>query len=340
MSDTITPILKEINNKQFSTVYFLHGEEPYYIDKISDLIEKKCLPEHEKSFNQTIIYGKDTSMSSVIQRARQFPMMADRAVVIVKEAQEISDFDKEEGAKLLDAYLQNPLPSTVLVFCYKNKKLDARKAISKSIAKHSKLIYSEKIKDYKLNEWINNYIQSRNLKTTPSACQLLAECLGNDLRKIESEIDKIEINIDGKTIIDEKIIEKHVGISKEFNVFELQKSLLMKDALKSYRIVQYFASNPKANPLPPILINLFNFFNKILIVSTEEDKSESNIAKVLGVNPFFVKDYLTGANKFSIAKLIEIISCMRDTDLKSKGVDSGEISEYGLLKELVFKIIH
>lgn len=333
-------ILKELKTGNYAPIYFLQGDEPYYIDKISDFIEKNCLPEHEKSFNQTVVYGIDTTTNAVIQRARQFPMMAERSVIVVKEAQGIPDLDKDAGVKILDAYLQNPLPSTVLVFCYKNKKLDARKAIAKTVDKYAKLVNSEKVKDYKLDSWVEQYFVSLNLKATKNASHIIAESIGNDLSRIVSEIEKIRINVDDKTTIDEHIVERQIGISKEFNVFELQKALLIKDVYKCNLIIKHFQMNPKANPLQMIIPSLFSFFSKIVIAHAEDDKSESGLARALMVSPYFVKDYIIGLKSIPFGKTVDIISYLREADLKSKGVDAGDMGDEGILKELVFKILH
>ena len=333
-------ILKDLKANKYAPIYFLQGDEPYYIDQISNHIENNCLPEHEKSFNQTILYGKDTNTNTVIQRARQFPMMAERTLILVKEAQEMSDLEKEAGAKLLEAYVQNPLPSTVLVFCYKNKKLDARKALTKTIDKHTKLVTSEKIKDYKLDAWVESYFASKQLKTTKKACHIIAENIGNDLNRIVNEIDKILINVDAKTTIDENIVEKYIGISKEFNVFELQNALLKKDIYKSNLIIKHFQLNPKANPLVMVVTSLFSCFSKLLLTHSEEDKSENSLSKVLMIHPFIVKDYLTASKMYNYGKSIDIIGYLKQADLRSKGVDSGNMTDEDIMKELVYKILH
>ncbi len=333
-------ILKDLKSNEYAPVYFLQGDEPFYIDQIANYIEKNCLPEHEKSFNQTIFYGKDTNTNTVIQRARQFPMMAERTLILVKEAQEMTDLEKDTSAKLIDTYIQNPLPSTVLVFCYKNKKLDARKALTKAIDKYCKLVTSEKIKDYKLDAWVENYFASKQLKTTKKACHIIAENIGNDLSRIVNEVDKILINVDLKTTIDEHIVEKYIGISKEFNVFELQNALLKKDIYKSNLIIKHFQLNPKANPLVMVITSLFSCFSKLLLTHSEEDKSETSLSKVLMIHPFIVKDYLAASKLYTYSKSIDIMAYLRKADLQSKGVDAGDMSDEDIMKELVFKILH
>jgi DNA polymerase III subunit delta len=333
-------VLKDLKINKYAPVYFLQGEEPFYIDQIADLIEKKCLNESEKSFNQTILYGKDVNVNTILQNARRFPMMSERQVVIVKEAQEISDLGKEAGDTQLNAYIQNPLPSTVLVFCYKYKTLDARKTITKNLDKFTVLVTSKKIYDNQLPEWVNNYFSSKGFKINPKASLMLAEFVGNNLSRLSNEIDKLLINIQSGSEVNEDLIEKYVGISKEFNVFELQQALIKRDVYKANMIVNYFEANPKNNPIIPIVVVLFNFFSKLLVVHGSENKTEGNLAKVLGVNPYFVKDYIYGAKTYPPSKVMNVIHYLREADLYSKGVDNASTTEGQILKELVFKILH
>lgn len=333
-------VLKDIKSNKYAPVYFLQGEEPFYIDQIAELIEKNCLTESEKSFNQTILYGKDVNLNTILQNARRFPMMSERQVVIVKEAQEISDLGKESGDSQLNAYIQNPLPSTVLVFCYKYKTLDARKTITKNIDKFCVLVNSKKIYDNQIPDWVSNYFSSKSFRINAKASQLLSEFVGNNLSRMANEIDKLLINIKPGSEVNEDMIEKYVGISKEFNVFELQQALIKRDIYKANQIVNYFEANPKNNPLIPIITVLFNFFSKLLILHGTENKAEGNLAKVLSVNPYFVKDYLFGAKNYPPQKLVNIIRYLRQADLNSKGVDNVSSTEGQILKELVFKILH
>ena len=340
MASTADAIIKDIQQRKFAPVYFLQGEEPYYIDLISELIENNCLSPSERGFNQTIIYGKDATLINVLQRAKQFPMMSDCQVVIVKEAQEMSDFGKEASDNLLSAYLQNPLPSTVLVFCYKYKTLDARKSITKTIDKFAVLVNSKKLYDNQLPDWITAYYGTKGYQLQQKAAVILVESIGNNLNRLVNESEKLFINLKDQKVVDETIIEKYVGISKEFNVFELQKALVKRDVFKANQIINYFDANPKANPIIPIISLLFTFFVKILQVHAADDKSEGGLAKSLQVNPFFVKDYLFGAKSYSFQKAVSIISHIRKADLQSKGVDAANISEGQILKELIFHILH
>lgn len=340
MAVTAESVLKDLKSNKYSPVYFLQGEEPFYIDQIADYIEKKCLNESEKSFNQTILYGKDVNMNTILLNAKRFPMMSERQVVIVKEAQEISDLGKESGDTQLNSYIQNPLPSTVLVFCYKYKTLDARKTITKNLDKFSILVTSKKMYDNQLPEWVNGYISSQGFKINPKASLMLAEFVGNNLSRLSNEIDKLLINLQKGAEVNEDMIEKYVGISKEFNVFELQQALIKRDVYKANLIVNYFEANPKNNPIIPVIVVLFNFFSKLLVVHGSDNKTDSHLAKVLGVNPYFVKDYIFGAKTFPPSKVMNIIHYLRQADLASKGVDNVSTTEGQILKELVYKIMH
>jgi len=329
-------ILLDLKNKIYSQVYFLYGEESYFIDLISNYIEENVLTDTEKEFNQTIIYGKDIDIPTLISYARRFPMMSNYQVIIVKEAQNL---DKIEN---LEPYILNPLETTILVLCYKYEKIDRRKTLFKNIEKKGILFESAKIYDNKIPDWISSYVRKMNYSISPKACFLLAEFLGNDISKIVNEISKLIINLSEKQEITEDDVEKNIGISKDYNVFELQKALGHKDVLKSNQIINYFASNPRENPLVKVLPILFSFFSKILIFQSLADKSKNNVASALSINPFFVMDYQQAAANYSAKKIIPIISLLREYDLKAKGVDSSGTSfpDGELMKELIFKILH
>ncbi|MFN6943955.1 MAG: DNA polymerase III subunit delta [Cytophagaceae bacterium] len=338
----VTPeaVLKDLKAGKYAPVYFLQGDEPYYIDLISDYIEDHCLDETEKGFNQTIVYGKDININTILQHARKFPMMSERQVVIIKEAQDISDLGKEAGDKQLEAYLQNPLPSTVLVFCHKYKTLDGRKPLVKKLKDQAVFIESKKLYDNKIPDWVTNYFSSQGHKVHPKVAALMADFIGNDLNRMSNEIDKLLINVKADQEITEELVEKYVGISKEYNVFELQKALGTKDLLKANRIVNYFEANPKNNPLIPVIAVLYSYFSKLFLVHTASDKSDGNLSKILQVNPFFVKDFTVAARNFPIGKLVNIIHYLRESDLQVKGVKGGSVTEGQILRELVFKILH
>ncbi|MCX6247763.1 MAG: DNA polymerase III subunit delta [Bacteroidetes bacterium] len=329
-------ILLDLKNKIYSPVYFLYGEESYFIDVISDYIEENVLSEIEKEFNQTIIYGKDTDVPTLTSYARRFPMMSTYQVILVKEAQDLNKIEE------LEPYILNPMESTLLVFCYKYEKIDRRKSIFKSIEKKGILFESARIYDNKVPDWIAEYVKKQNYSISAKACFLLAEFLGNDISKIVNEISKLVINIPEKQEITEEYVEKNIGISKDYNVFELQKALGRKDVLKANQIINYFAANPRENPLVKVIPLLFSFFSKILIYQDIPDKSRNNAAAALSINPFFVMDYQQAAGSFSRGKVISIISLLREYDLKSKGVDNNGTSfpDGELMKELIFRILH
>jgi DNA polymerase-3 subunit delta len=333
-------ILRDLKQGKYAPVYFLQGEEPYYLDLISEYIEKNCLQEHEKGFNQTVLYGKDANVGMILQYARKFPMMAERQVVIIKEAQEVGDLWKEQNESILEAYLKNPLPSTILVFCHKYKTVDGRKKISKTIGEYAVMLTTKKLYDNQVPAWVNEYFTQKGFKITPKAAQMMADYIGNDLSRQANESDKLLINLKENTAVDEALIEKYVGISKEYNVFELQNALGKKDILKANRIVQYFESNPKTNPIIPILGALNSYFMKLLVGHASPDKSDPALAKQMGVSPFFVKDYTAAMKFYPPHHLIHIIHFLREADLRSKGIDSGEMTEGQILKELTYKILH
>lgn len=336
-------LIKDLKNKVYHPVYFLQGEEPFYIDSVSEYIEKHVLDEMEKEFNQTILYGKDVDHMTVTAASRRYPMMSNYQVVLVREAQDMKWFsqkEKDDKDPLLN-YFQNPTPSTLLVFCFKYKSIDRRTSLSKLIEKQSQFFESKKLYDNQLPDWIEKYIHDKGYKAETRTPMMIAEYLGNDLSKISNELDKMFINIKEKTEITARHVQDFIGISKEYNVFELQAALGEKNIFKANRIINYFAANPKTNPMPLLMGNLFSYFNKVLMYQTLADKSEKNAAAALGVNPYFVKDYQHAARNFPLPKLENIVSNLREYDLKSKGVDSTDkVSDGDLMKELVFKILH
>jgi DNA polymerase III subunit delta len=329
-------ILINLKNKIYHPVYFLYGEEAYFIDVISDYIEQNILSDLEKEFNQTIVYGKDINIQTLISYAKRFPMMANYQVIIVKEAQ---DLDKVEE---LLPYLEHPLDSTILVLCWKYEKIDRRKAMFKVIEKTGILYESARIYEDKIPVWIGDYLKKRNYPISLKAALLLTEFLGNDLSKIVNEVSKLTINIPAGKEITEDYIERNIGISKDFNVFELQKALGKKDVLKANQIIVHFAANPRDNPLVKLIPMLYNFFSKILLYHCLPDKSRAAAASALAVNPYFVQDYQVAAGNYSVSKLISVISILREFDLKSKGVDNSGTSfpDGELMKEMVYRILH
>jgi len=340
-------IMSDLKKKAYRPVYFLMGDEPYFIDMIADYIEANVLDEMEREFNQTILYGRDVTTADIISAAKRFPMMSEYQVLIVKEAQDIKDLVKKEKEDKKDkqkssfeAYLENPLKSTILVFCYKYKSIDKRTALAKLIDKNAVLFESKKLYDNQVADWINNYLKVKDFTIGQRAAGLLAEYLGTSLSKITNELDKLIINLPPKSEITPEHIQTNIGISKDYNVFELQNAIGKKEVLKANRIINYFAANEKENPFVVTVASLYGYFSKILIYQFLADKSKTSVASALGVNPFFVGDYERAAKGFTVGKLKAIFGYLREFDLKSKGVDRGSASDSELLKEMVFKILH
>jgi DNA polymerase III subunit delta len=350
----VNQILLDLKRKIFKPVYFLCGEEPYYIDLISDYIENNALEEADREFNQNIVYGKDADLAAIISLAKQFPMMSEKQVVIVKEAQNLKELNKNAGEDDEDAkkpasadgaqqflhYLVQPQPTTVLVFCYKYKTLDKRSALAKAIQKNAVYFESSKMYDNQLQDWISNYIKDLGYSIAPKAAFLMAEFLGNDLSKITNEIGKLLISIPAGGEITAELIQNNIGISKDYNIFELQDALAKKDVLKANRIVNYFAGNEKEHPAIMTISTLYGYFSKILKYHFLADKSKFAAAQALGVNPYFVDGYAKAAAVYNTAKLKYIFSCLKECDLKSKGVENSSVSSGELVKELVYKILH
>ncbi len=327
-------IISDLKKKVYKPVYFLSGEEPYFIDQISDFIEKKVLDENEKEFNQTVLYGRDTDVATIVGEAKRYPMMSDKMVIIVKEAQNIRNIED------LDSYIANPLDSTILVICYKYKTLDKRKAFPKTVAKKGILFESKKLYDNKIPDWISAYLKDKKYTVSPKSSQLLTEYLGNDLGKISNELDKLMINLPPGTEITPDHIQMNIGISKDFNTFELNDALTKKDVVKANRIINYFAANSKEHPLVLTISSLNSFFVKLLRYHGLEDKSKESAAKALGVHPFFVGDYIAAAKNYPMQKLKAIAGYLREYDLRSKGIDNVSADDGALMKELIWKILH
>lgn len=345
---TFEQIISDLKKKVYHPVYFLTGEEPYFIDAISDYVENTVLNDMEKEFNQTIVYGGDIDVSAITSVAKRFPMMSNYQVVIVKEAQNIKNLvgkEKEEKSKSapkhpLEAYIENPQKSTLLVICYKYKSVDKRTNIGKLISKNTVFFDSKKLYDNQVPAWIESYLKGKAYTMHPLASEMLTEYLGADLSKIVNELDKLMINLPARSEITVDHIQSNIGVSKDYNTFELQAALGKKDVLKANKIVNYFSSNPKDYPLVVTVISLFSYFSKILMYHYLPDKSKNSAAAALGVHPFFMGDYERASRNFGVGKLKTIISDLREYDLKSKGFDNGTADPRELLKELVFKIIH
>ena len=332
-SEKAKQIVNDIKKGEIKSVYFLMGEEAYYIDAISNFIESTILSEEEKGFNQMVLYGRDVSIDDIVSHAKRYPMMAERQVIIVKEAQDLSR--TIEG---LVAYLENPQPTTVLVFCYKYKTLDKRKKLSKTLAKNAVLFESKKLYENQVPDWIRRVLSGRGHTITPKAAQMLVEFLGNDLAKINNELQKLQLIMQPGEQITPQLIEENIGISKDFNNFELQKAIGEKNVKRAFAIMQYFHQNPKKNPLVMTVALLYGFFAKLLKYHSLSNKGDA--AKVLKVSPYFVKDYQVAARNYPMKKVSAIISSIRDIDMKSKGVGASNLSQADLLKELLIKIFN
>ena len=331
-------IFKNIKKKEFLPIYFFHGEEAYYIDIAVKALENDVLTEDEKAFNQTVVYGKDTNYNEILALAKQYPMMGDKQLIIVKEAQDLKLNDEE--TKILEKYVENPVESTILVFAHKHKKVDSRKKVFKTLDKAKMLFHSEPVKDYNLAKWIDDEARNLQIKLAQGISQLLADYLGNDLSRIANELNKMKLVLKDGEVLDGKLVETHIGISKEFNVFELQKALGKKDANTAFKIAYYMGKNPKTNPIVMTIGNLYNFFSNVVLYHTVSHQSPPTIASELGINPYFVKDYAEAARLYPLKFATRIISVLREIDLKSKGLGAVNMDEGELLKEMVYKIIN
>lgn len=331
---TYEQILNEIHQKKFAPIYFLTGDEPYFIDMIADTIENEALDEADRAFNQIVVYGRDVDVETIANHARSFPMMGERMVVIVKEAQDVKNLENFEP------YLDTLPETTLLVFVYKYKKLDKRKTFAKKLDKKGVYFESKKLYDNNIPGWIQGYLKDKGYSIQPKATQMLADYLGTDLHKIANELQKLIISLPKNKSIDDADVERNIGISKDFNVFELQNAIGSRDVLKANRIVNYFGDNTKENPLLVTAINLYSYYTKIMKLHCTQDKSQGNLASVLGVSPFFVKDYLAAARNIPPQMCIRNISILREFDMKSKGYDSGDTSEKDLYREMIFKLMH
>ncbi|MFO7658223.1 MAG: DNA polymerase III subunit delta [Bacteroidales bacterium] len=332
---TFDKIMTELTNKVFHPIYFLTGDEPYYIDQVSDYIEKHALSETEKPFNQVVIYGNDVDAAAVINTAKRYPMMSKHQVVIVKEAQNIKNIDD------LVYYVESPLKSTILVINHKYKKLDKRKKLFLSLSKNAVVLESNKLYESKIPEWITNYLEQKEIRILPAAAAMLTEFLGNDLGRIVNELEKLKLTLPpSEKTINAAHIEKNIGISKDYNNFELHNALIERNALKANRIINYFDKNQKINPITLTITSLYFFFSKVFMYHGLEDKGRNNVAAALKISPFFVSDYQKAAKSYPAGKVKNIIAWLREYDLKSKGMGNVSATPGDLLKELIFKIIH
>jgi len=337
----IKQIENDIKNNSFSPIYLLMGEEEYYIDYLTKLIQKNSLKDHEKDFNLNIVYGKDTSIADIISISKQYPVMSEKKLVIVKEAQDLvkKDIDGNSLDDLI-SYVNSPLDSTILVLNFKHKSLDKRKAIYKAILKNGLVFESKKLYENQAQDWIISYLQSFGFTIDKKSSFLITELLGTDINKIANELDKLIVLKSKVKTINSDDVEKFIGISKDFNVFELRKSIGEKNLFKCMKIIDYFSKNPKSNPIVVIVSLIFDFFVKLFIYHSLSDKSDKSVASALKVSPYFVKDYSSAARNYSMKNISSKISILREFDLKSKGLGATNITNSDLLKELIFKLLH
>lgn len=327
-------IVKELKAGKFRPIYFLMGEEAYFIDRVARLIEQTALPEDQRSFNQSVLYGKETDVRTVVAEARRYPMMADRVVVSVREAQHLRKVED------LEAYAASPTPSTVLVISYKYKKLDKRTKLYKLLSNGSVVLESKKLYDNQIPDWVGQALRERGYTATMKAQQLIAESLGTDLGRIDKELQKLELVLKHGDEVDELMVEQNIGISKDYNNFELQKAVGAKDFVKMMQIQRYFEANPKDNPLVVTVSLLFAFFTKLMLLHQAKDKTPKGLASLLRINPFFVKEYQMAAHNYDMKSLARCIGYLRECDRRSKGVGNASVPDSELLKELLYKITY
>ena len=326
-------IISDWKKGSYKPVYWLEGEEEYFIDKVMKYAESSILNESETGFNLSVFYGKDADWASVINACRRYPMFSEKQVVLLKEAQQMRDIDK------LEAYIENPLTSTIFVVSYKEKKVDGRTRLAKLLKERGVVLTTKKLYDNQLPEWTEELVESKELTISQKALMLLVDHIGNDLSRIENEIDKIAINLGKRKGITETDVEQYVGVSKDYNVFELQAALATKNLSKAIRIIQYFEANPKAAPIQLILPSLYGFFSKVFMIYGLNTRDEKTIAASLGVNSFFVKDYLKATSVYNYADVEKLLLLLSDYNLKSIGINNSGTPDASLLKEMVVKMI-
>lgn len=326
-------IIADLKKGNYKTVYWLEGDEEFFIDKVVQYAEHHILSEDEAGFNLTVFYGKDAEWADVINACRRYPMFSEKQVVLLKEAQAMRNIEKLEG------YIDKPLSSTILVVAYKNKKVDGRTRLAKLLKDKGVVLSTKKLYDNELPEWAQNLVQSKGFSITKKALFLLLDHIGNDLSRLNNEIDKLALNLGDRKNITEDDIERYVGISKEFNVFELQQAVAARDLYKAIRIIQYFESNPKAAPIQLVLPSLYNFFSKVLVLHSLPSRDEKTAATAIGVSPFFVKDYLQAAQRYSYPAVEKLLLLLHQYNLRSIGIDDSGTPDAMLMKEMVVKMM-
>ncbi|MCC5920376.1 MAG: DNA polymerase III subunit delta [Cyclobacteriaceae bacterium] len=340
MAQTPEMVLRDMEAGKYAPFYFLQGEEPFYIDKIADYVEEHALDEASKGFNQMIMYGKDVELVDILNNAKRYPMMSERQVVIVKEAQDIPRFNTDESRQMLLSYLENMVETTILVFAHKYKKIDGKTKLAKAIDKHGILVTTKKLYENQIAKWIDDEVKAKGHTIHPKAAQMMVESIGANLERLSSELDKLYVNFAEPTQITDDFVQKYVGISKEYNAFELTKAIGMRDVLKAQKIIKYFAADPKGNPIIPIIAALFNYFSKILLIHSLGTKNKDVVAAKIKIHPFFAQEYIIAAQSYPPNKVVACIREIRNADLHSKGIESGSVDDMEILKLLVFKLMH
>ena len=327
-------IIKDIQNKKFEKIYFLHGEEGFFIDEITKALVENVLEDHERDFNQAIMYGKDSEVLNIISEAKGYPMMAARKLVIIKEAQDLKDFDT------LETYFENPSDLTVFVINYKHKTFDTRKKLAKTVAKNGVMFKSEKVKEYQLAEWISNYVKSVGYGITSKASILLSEFLGNDLSRITNELEKLFLLLEKGTDINDVHIEENIGISKDYNPFELTNAIAVRDVPKAFKIVNYFEHNPKAGDMMVVVPSTFNFFSKLMRIHFLPNKSSQAVAADLKIHPFVATQYINASKVYNPKKIAANIAILHEYDLKAKGIGNSSFTQGDLMREMIYRLLH
>lgn len=336
MTQTYIQLMKDLQARKFAPIYYLMGEESYYIDKVSDFIAGNVLAEEERDFNQTVVFGSDVSMQQVVEYAKRYPMMAERQVVIVKESQGIKSME------MLEQYIQKPMPSTVLVFCHKNGSLDKRKKVATLLTKSDAAVVfeSKKLKDTELPAFIMSYLSEQDIKIDNKSVHIIAESIGSDLNRMTSELDKLKIGLPDDRTITPEIVEQKIGVSKDFNAFELRNAIVTKNVFKANQIIDYFDKNPKAGSIYNMIPLLFQYFANLMQAHYAPKKDDRSLGEWLGISPWMAREYVSGMKMFSAMKTLQIIAKFREVDAKSKGLDNPNTSASELMKELVFFILH
>lgn len=334
MSATYQSILNDLKKGHYAPIYLFEGEEPFFIDQLTDYIEEHALDEAGKAFDQVVLYGRESDGMQVVDEAKRFPMLGNRRVIIVKEAQDLKQIDALLG------YAKQPVPGNILVIAHKYKKLDGKTSLAKYLKQHAVYLESKKLYDNQIPGWIEEHLKTYSYHITPIAAALLAEFVGSDLSRLNNELQKLTLVVPPSSNITPEDIEVNIGISKDYNNFELVNALAQKDVLRANKIIKYFGDNPKDHPGLVLAAVLYNYFSKVIVAHYAKDKSPWALAVTLKVNPFFVKDYLAGMQHYNMNKLIRIIGYLREFDTRIKGVNNVSTSEYDLMRELVFKILH